>query len=84
MKKNVFALKEIKEQIASLKGNTVELKINRGRKKYECFPCTIDNVYPSVFTVKVREEKQQENQTFSYFDVLCGDVIILDKDISGA
>ena len=81
MKKNVFALKEIKSQIAALKGNTIELKINRGRKKYETFPCTIDNVYPSVFTVKVNHEKKQENQTFSYFDVLCGDVIILEKTI---
>lgn len=76
MKRNVNALEDVKKQIASLKGNTVEMSINRGRKRFETFKAIVDNVYPSVFTVKVNEEKQQENQTFSYFDVLCGDVVI--------
>ena len=78
MKKNIFALAEIKAQIASLKGNVVELKINRGRKRYECFPCTIDNVYPSVFTIECKEGINK-TQTFSYFDVLCGNVVFAEK-----
>ena len=52
------------------------MKINRGRNKIERFEAIIESVYPSVFTVKVNAEKQLPSQTFSYFDVLCGDVVI--------
>lgn len=76
MKRNLNALDDVKRQIANLKGNTVEMSINRGRKKFDTFSAVVDNIYPSVFTVKVDAHKQQKCQTFSYFDVLCGDVVI--------
>ena len=77
MKINTEALGEIKKRIEQLKGNSVELKINRGRKKIDTFEAKVENIYPSVFTVKVDELNQLDTQTFSYFDVLCGDVEIL-------
>lgn len=70
IKMNTQALDRIKAQIFSLKGNTVELCINRGRKKFETIECIISSAYPSVFTV----ECDNKVQTFSYFDVLCGTV----------
>lgn len=76
MKINLNALEEVKAKITSLKGNAIKLKINRGRNKIDSFEAIIVSVYPSVFTVKVNEEKQLPSQTFSYYDVLCGDVII--------
>lgn len=76
MKRNLNALDEVKSQIAALKGNEIQMSINRGRKRFDTFSAIVDNVYPSVFTVRVDAEKQQQNQTFSYFDVLCGDVVI--------
>lgn len=81
MKKDLGALISVKQQIASLKGNVVNMQIHRGRKKFDTFTAIVDSVYPSVFTVKVEAEKQQASQTFSYFDVLCGDVIILWKSL---
>lgn len=76
MKINTNALSEVKEKISALKGNSIMMRINRGRNKIERFEAIIESVYPSVFTVKVNAEKQLPSQTFSYFDVLCGDVVI--------
>ncbi len=72
IKKNTEALGEIKAQIFSLKGQTCEFCINRGRKRFDTFKAVIDNTYPSVFTILYNEKIQ----TFSYFDVLCGTVRI--------
>lgn len=71
MRKAIYGLTEIKDKIKNLKGQSVTLSINRGRKKIDIVTATINDVYPSVFTIKVDEKLQ----TFSYFDVLCGDVV---------
>lgn len=76
MKRKSISLEEIKNKIKDLRGLNIFMAINRGRKKIDRFNAIIDNVYPSVFTVKVDEINQQNIQTFSYFDVLCGDVEI--------
>lgn len=69
MRANVNALNEIKQRIAALKGNEINLNVNRGRKKIDNLKGFIENIYPSVFTF-LTDEKARE--TFSYFDVLCG------------
>lgn len=77
MRKLGLSLSEVKEKIKNLKGESVTLAVNRGRKKIETITAQIENIYPSVFTVKVDQMNQLDVQTFSYFDVLCGDVEIL-------
>ena len=74
MRINTEALGQIKQQIEKLKGNSVEIKINRGRKKIDTIKGIINNIYPSVFTIETKD-CLQKIQTFSYFDVLCGNVI---------
>ena len=76
MRKKTLSLNEVKESITALKGSPVEMSINRGRKKIDSFSAVICDIYPSVFTVTVDKEKQLSTQTFSYFDVMCGDVVI--------
>ena len=71
MRKAGININVVKSQILSLKGREVEMDINRGRKKIDRVNGTIQDVYPSVFTIKVDEKLQ----TFSYFDVLCGDIV---------
>ncbi len=75
MRKISYGLDDIKMKIGNLKGQNVEMKINRGRKKIERVTAMIKDVYPSVFTIKTSDEKLQ---TFSYFDVLCGNVVLSD------
>ena len=77
MRKLGMSLNEVKEKIKSLKGESVILAVNRGRKKIDKIEAKVENIYPSVFTVKVDQLNQLDTQTFSYFDVLCGDVEIL-------
>ena len=72
MRKISIDLNEVKEKIKNLKGQSVEMSIDRGRKKIEFVSGTVKDVYPSVFTVVIKD--QTLLQTFSYFDVLCGKV----------
>ena len=76
MRKAGMSINEVKEKILSLKGREVEMNINRGRKKFESLSGIIKDVYPSVFTVETGESKSSV-QTFSYYDVLCGNVIFV-------
>lgn len=76
MRKINLGLEEVKSKIYSLKGKEVEMNINRGRKKIDTINCVIKDVYPSVFTV-ISTQSDKQLQTFSYFDVLCGNVVIL-------
>ena len=73
MRKINIDLNDIKEKIKMLKGQNVEMSIDRGRKKIELVKGTVKDVYPSVFTILLKD--QSLLQTFSYFDVLCGKVI---------
>lgn len=78
MHKNILDISGIKSKILALKGAQVEMNINRGRKKIESVSGIIKDVYPSVFTVAVKESRQPL-QTFSYYDVLCGNVVFVDE-----
>lgn len=74
MRKISLSLDQIKSQILALKGSEVAMNINRGRKRFDKLSGVIRDVYPSVFTVASPEN---QIQTFSYYDVLCGNVIFI-------
>ena len=75
MKKMPSTVNDIKQKILALQGQEVKLHINRGRRKVASYRARIEDVYASVFTVKSCE---MENfiSTFSYNDILCGEVKI--------
>ncbi|MBO5910004.1 MAG: Veg family protein [Clostridia bacterium] len=75
MKRSVTTLSDIKQAILLLKGEQVKLSINRGRRKILKFEGVIDNVYSSVFTVKAKLASTLIH-TYSYSDILCGEVKI--------
>lgn len=76
MRKAGLNIDQIKDKILALKGEEVEMNVNRGRKKIDTINGIIQDVYPSVFTVIIKDQNSQL-QTFSYYDVLCGNVVIL-------
>ncbi len=80
MRKLYASLDDVKNSILQLKGKTVKMEINKGRKKIVQYSGTIENVYPSLFTVKFfqGDELNIEKNSFSYFDVMCGDIKITD------
>lgn len=76
MRRDFLNLSDIKQKILNVKGKNVDISINRGRKKIDNYCGVVENIYPSVFTVKILNDQQLKNVTCSYSDVLCGDVKI--------
>ncbi len=74
MKKMPNTIDDIKRKILQLKGKEVSLYINRGRRKVSSLRARIEDVYPSVFTVK--SSLENAISTYSYNDILCGEVKI--------
>ncbi len=67
-------IENVKEKIMALKGQEVNLYINRGRRKVSTLRARIENVYTSVFTVNSVDLNSV--YTYSYNDILCGEVKI--------
>lgn len=76
MKKMPNTVDNIKKQILELKGKEVNLDINRGRRKVSSYRARIENVYASVFTVRSCSLELESIFTYSYNDILCGEVKI--------
>lgn len=76
MKKMPNTVENIKQKILELKGKEVNLYINRGRRKVSTLRARIEDVYASVFTVKSYPLDLGSIFTYSYNDILCGDVKI--------
>lgn len=77
MKKMPNTVEDIKQKIMELKGKEVKLYINRGRRKVSSLRARIEDVYPSVFTVKSYPLDLGSIFTYSYNDILCGEVKII-------
>lgn len=71
-------VENIKQKILELKGKEVDLKINRGRRKVSSIRARIEDVYTSVFTVKSCPLDSGSIFTYSYNDILCGEVKIIE------
>ena len=78
MKRMPNTVENIKQKILELKGKEVDLKINRGRRKISSIRARIEDVYPSVFTVKSCPLDNGSIFTYSYNDILCGEVKIIE------
>ena len=76
MKKMPNTIENIKKKIIELKGKEVSLHINRGRRKVSKLRARIEDVYASVFTVKSCSMELESIFTYSYNDILCGEVKI--------
>ena len=80
MRKATLRMAEIVEMITKMKGKTVDMEVNRGRKRIEKYIGVIETVYPSVFTVNIATPENKGMQSYSFNDVLCGDVTIKESD----
>lgn len=76
MREPTQSLEDVKTQILELKGKGVEMQVNHGRKKIKKYSGIIEDVYKSVFVVKLDNSQANEKLSCSYSDILCGDVKI--------
>ncbi|MBQ4558492.1 MAG: Veg family protein [Clostridia bacterium] len=77
MRVSSIKLNEVKEIVKSLQGKTIEMIINRGRNKLVTLDAVIDKVYPSMFIIKPLDMVELDRTSFSYSDLLCGDIKFL-------
>lgn len=68
------------EEINKLKGASISMEVNKGRKRIEKYQGIIENVYPSIFTVNIGDGKNP--LSYSYNEVLCGAVTINELKIN--
>ena len=80
MRKATLKMAEIVELIKNMKGKKVEWEVNRGRKRIEKYVGVIETVYPSVFTLSTDDPENKTKQSYSFNDVLCGDVTIKEAE----
>jgi len=77
--KSSTTLLEVKEKITSLKGQNISMHINKGRNKIVSLTAIIDQVYPSMFVINPTCNVDLDRKSYSYNDVLCGDVKFIEE-----
>lgn len=76
--KKLLTLSDVRSKINSLKGQNIELKVNKGRNKIVSLTAIIDQVYPSMFVISPTSKVDLDRKSYSYSDVLCGDVMFIE------
>ncbi len=67
-------LVQIRKELENHIGKKVKLRANRGRRKTFEKVGVLENTYPSIFVIRVDEEKYYQRLSFSYADVLTSTV----------
>ena len=80
MRKPTMDLSQVKIEILKLKGKNIEMEVNKGRKKITRYEGVLEDIYNSVFVVRLANSIKNEKLSYSYSDVLCGDVKIALKE----
>ena len=63
-----------KEQLRTLQGTQMVIRINRGRNRMEELTGTVENLYPAIFTIR---DRLGVLSSFSYADYLSKNVVFL-------
>ncbi len=72
---NTFSsIAEVRRAITNLKGQSVNFEINRGRNKIVRLVAQVDQVYPALFTIVPITKCELDRTSYSYCDVLCGEI----------
>ena len=72
-------INEIKQTINGLNQKPVTVKLNLGRNKFVTFAATLSGIYPSLFTVLPVDKNFLGKTAYSYSEILCGRVKIMER-----
>ena len=70
-------LQKVRASIKQQCGNRVMIQLDRGRNKVDIQKGTLQNAYPSVFTILVDDENEENPPqllSFSYTDIITKDI----------
>jgi uncharacterized protein Veg len=78
MRKRLESLDAVKSKITAISGKPVNMCVCRGRKQIKKFSGVIESAFPSVFVVRITKNTVDTMPclSYSYNDVLCGEVQI--------
>ena len=77
MRKSQLTIDAVREKLKELRGAPVSMQVCRGRKQIKKYKGVVENTFPSVFVVRLTEgESAVPSLSYSYSDIVCGDVII--------
>ncbi len=74
MRRAFLSIDNVRKEISSYKGLSINLIVNHGRNKISNYNGKVEDTYPSLFTVAVKDGDNFKKQCYSYSDVLCGQV----------
>lgn len=77
--KNALSINDVRKIVQELKGQNIPLKINKGRNKIVSLTAIINEVYPSMFVISPTCDVNLDRKSYSYSDVLCGDVRFVEE-----
>ena len=72
-------INSIKDTVKALSGKDVTVKLNLGSNKFVTFPAVVNGIYPSLFTVSPFDKNFLGKTAYSYSEILCGRVKIIQK-----
>ncbi|MBQ9114150.1 MAG: Veg family protein [Clostridia bacterium] len=67
---------DVKRLVNDCRAQRVAVRVNLGRNKSVSYSGILSGIYPSLFTVKPDEEGFLGKTSYSYSDLLCGNVKI--------
>jgi len=83
MKKTGLTIDMIRGKMDELVGQNINMQVCRGRKQIRNYTGTVENAFSRVFVVKLeKKEGAIDSLSYSYSDILCGDVVIKDKEMN--
>lgn len=59
-----------KKRVELLRGRMIRIKVNVGRNRFAYYDGCIDQLHPSIFTVKTQMYGNDRTLSFTYVDVL--------------
>ena len=69
-------IEDVKQMVKSCAKQRVAVKVNLGRNKIVSYCGILSGIYPALFTVQPDDEDFLGKTSYSYSDVLCGNVKI--------
>ena len=76
---------DIRREVENCLGKRVKLEAHKSKKKLYQKEGVIESTYPSIFTVRVKEDQRKEQKlSFSYSDLLTQTVkiVLLDENVA--
>lgn len=70
-------ISKVRASVSQQCGNRVMIQLDRGRNKLDIQKGTLQNAYPSVFTILVDDENEENPPqllSFSYTDIITKDI----------